>query len=107
MTGGAERRRAQDAAASRPVALDNPSLIAAAALSEGRRTMSSYLKDPDIRESRREAVPLGRIGQPADISNGILYLLSDAASWITATTLTVDGGVSKSLFNYMKGRRWS
>jgi NAD(P)-dependent dehydrogenase (short-subunit alcohol dehydrogenase family) len=69
--------------------------------------LTAYLKEPDIRESRREAVPLGRIGQPADISNGILYLLSDAASWVTATTLTVDGGVSRSLFNHMKGRKWS
>jgi hypothetical protein len=34
-------------------------------------------------------------------------LLSDAASWVTATTLTIDGGVSRSLFNYMKGRKWS
>jgi NAD(P)-dependent dehydrogenase (short-subunit alcohol dehydrogenase family) len=67
----------------------------------------SYLKDPDIRESRRKAVPLGRIGQPADISNGVLYLLSDAASWVTATTLTIDGGVTRSLFNHMKGRKWS
>ena len=56
--------------------------------------LTAYLRDPEIRESRREAVPLGRIGQPADISNGILYLLSDEASWVTATTLTIDGGVS-------------
>ena len=69
--------------------------------------LTAYLKDADIRESRREAVPLGRIGQPADISNGILYLLSDDASWVTATTLTIDGGVSRSLFNHMKGRKWS
>ena len=69
--------------------------------------LTTYLNDPDIRESRREAVPLGRIGQPADISNGIMYLLSDAASWVTATTLTIDGGVSRSLFNYLKGRKWS
>jgi NAD(P)-dependent dehydrogenase (short-subunit alcohol dehydrogenase family) len=69
--------------------------------------LTAYLTDADIRESRKQAVPLGRIGQPADISNGILYLLSDAASWVTATTLTIDGGVSRSLFNYMKGRKWS
>ena len=69
--------------------------------------LTVYLKDPEIRESRRDAVPLGRIGQPADISNGILYLLSDAASWVTASTLTIDGGVSRTLFNYMKGRKWS
>jgi NAD(P)-dependent dehydrogenase (short-subunit alcohol dehydrogenase family) len=69
--------------------------------------LTVYLKDPEIRESRREAVPLGRIGQPADISNGVLYLLSDAASWVTATTLTIDGGVTKTLTNYLKGRKWS
>lgn len=69
--------------------------------------LTVYLKDPEIRESRREAVPLGRIGQPSDISNGILYLLSDDASWVTATTLTIDGGVSKTIFNYMKGRKWT
>jgi NAD(P)-dependent dehydrogenase (short-subunit alcohol dehydrogenase family) len=69
--------------------------------------LTPYLDDPDIRESRREAVPLGRIGQPADISNGVLYMLSDAASWVTATTLTIDGGVSRSLFNHLKGRKWS
>lgn len=69
--------------------------------------LTTYLDDPDIRESRRKAVPLGRIGQPADIANGVLYLLSDAASWVTATTLTIDGGVTRSLFNHMAGRKWS
>lgn len=69
--------------------------------------LTAYLKDPEVRESRRGGVPLGRIGRPTDISDGILYLLSDAASWITATTLTIDGGVSRSLFNYLKGRTWS
>ncbi|MFJ9762010.1 SDR family NAD(P)-dependent oxidoreductase [Streptomyces sp. NPDC101149] len=69
--------------------------------------LTTYLKDPEVRESRTRAVPLQRIGQPADISNGVLYLLSDSASWVTATTLTVDGGVTKTLFNYLKGRGWS
>jgi NAD(P)-dependent dehydrogenase (short-subunit alcohol dehydrogenase family) len=69
--------------------------------------LTTYLNDPEVRKSRREAVPLGRIGLPADISSGVLYLLSDDASWATATTLTIDGGVSRSLFNHMKGRKWS
>lgn len=69
--------------------------------------LTTYLNDPGVRKSRREAVPLGRIGLPADISSGVLYLLSDDASWVTATTLTIDGGVSRSLFNHMKGRKWS
>jgi NAD(P)-dependent dehydrogenase (short-subunit alcohol dehydrogenase family) len=37
--------------------------------------------------------PLGRIGQPKDVVGAILFLASDAASWITGTVLPVDGGV--------------
>ena len=36
--------------------------------------------------------PLARIGTPDDIAQAILYLVSDAASWVTGTTLVVDGG---------------
>ncbi len=37
--------------------------------------------------------PLGRIGDPADIANAYVWLASDAASWITGTALSVDGGL--------------
>jgi len=37
--------------------------------------------------------PLGRIGQPADVAEAILFLASDQSSWITGTILPVDGGV--------------
>jgi NAD(P)-dependent dehydrogenase (short-subunit alcohol dehydrogenase family) len=37
--------------------------------------------------------PLGRIGQPADVAEAILFLASDQSSWITGTVLPVDGGV--------------
>lgn len=36
--------------------------------------------------------PMKRYGKPEDIANAIVYLLSDAASWVTGTTLVVDGG---------------
>lgn len=36
--------------------------------------------------------PLSRIGQPRDIANAVLFLVSDLASWITGTALVVDGG---------------
>ena len=38
--------------------------------------------------------PLGRNGQPSDVVEAILYLASDAASWITGAILPVDGGVT-------------
>jgi len=40
--------------------------------------------------------PLGRLGEPADIANAILFLTSPAASWITGQTLYVDGGYTVS-----------
>ena len=38
--------------------------------------------------------PLGRNGQPADIVSAILFLAGSDSSWITGTTLSVDGGVT-------------
>jgi 3-oxoacyl-[acyl-carrier protein] reductase len=36
--------------------------------------------------------PLGRVGEPEDIANAYLWLASDAASFVTGTVLSVDGG---------------
>lgn len=39
-----------------------------------------------------KANALGRIGTPAEVANAIFFLASDEASFITGTTLSVDGG---------------
>ena len=39
-------------------------------------------------------IPLGRVGRPEDIAQAILFLASDESSWITGTTLVVDGGAT-------------
>jgi NAD(P)-dependent dehydrogenase (short-subunit alcohol dehydrogenase family) len=38
------------------------------------------------------STPMGRLGQPEDIAEGALYLVSDEASWVTGHTLVIDGG---------------
>lgn len=38
--------------------------------------------------------PLKRYGEPQDIAFGAIYLLSDASSWVTGTSLIIDGGVT-------------
>lgn len=37
--------------------------------------------------------PLKRLGRPEDVANGVIYLLSDASSWITGTSVVIDGGL--------------
>jgi len=43
-------------------------------------------------EHSKSTHPLGRVGQPDDIAQAILYLASDSAGWVTGETLSVDGG---------------
>lgn len=43
-------------------------------------------------EVEKSAYPLKRYGEPMDIAHGIIYLLSDAASWVTGHSLVIDGG---------------
>jgi 3-oxoacyl-[acyl-carrier protein] reductase len=38
------------------------------------------------------SIPLGRFGDPVEISNAVLFLASDLASYITGQTLQVNGG---------------
>jgi 3alpha(or 20beta)-hydroxysteroid dehydrogenase len=44
------------------------------------------------RASKIAATPLRRLGEPIDVANGVLFLASDEASFITGTELVIDGG---------------
>ncbi len=59
----------------------------------GPTQTSIWIDNPALKEATTAAVPLGRVGTPRDMSNAVLFLLSDAASFITGTELIVDGGV--------------
>ncbi len=50
--------------------------------------------DEAQRSWRAERVPLGRWGEPQEIANGICFLASDDASYITGAELLIDGGVT-------------
>ena len=45
-----------------------------------------------IRQTMQEHTPIGRLGRPEDVANAYLWLASDAASFITGTVLSIDGG---------------
>ncbi len=64
-----------------------------------KRVMAQRCESLGIGESEmidrvRQAVPLGRWGEPEDIAQGIAFLCSPAAGWITGEVLTVSGGLS-------------
>jgi NAD(P)-dependent dehydrogenase (short-subunit alcohol dehydrogenase family) len=55
----------------------------------------TYLSAEDARKRKEEMArfyPLGRVGTAEEVAQAALYLASDAASWITGTTLLMDGG---------------
>ncbi|WP_374468293.1 SDR family oxidoreductase [Ferrovibrio sp.] len=66
--------------------------------SSGMDTYPDWMK-PLIR-GMRDHVPLQRLGTEAEVSAAIVYLLSPAASFISGTTLRVDGGVPNARRHY-------
>lgn len=49
-------------------------------------------RSPAFIKQMEEAIPLGRLGDVRDVANAFLFLASDDASYITGTTIVVDGG---------------
>jgi NAD(P)-dependent dehydrogenase (short-subunit alcohol dehydrogenase family) len=53
-----------------------------------------FAADPQRAQRRLVHVPMGRFGEPAEIAAAVAFLASDDASFITASTFLVDGGIS-------------
>ena len=58
-----------------------------------QRSKSLGLTEDEMIERIRGAIPLGRWGEPEDIANGVAFLCSPAAGWITGEVLRVSGGM--------------
>jgi 3-oxoacyl-[acyl-carrier protein] reductase len=57
--------------------------------------LESFMGMPDTPENRARfiaTIPLGRLCEPKDIANAVLYLASDEAEFVTGVILEVDGG---------------
>ncbi|MDH6220680.1 SDR family oxidoreductase [Streptomyces pseudovenezuelae] len=56
-----------------------------------RTEMARFVWEPGESEVAA-GLPLGRIGEPEDVARAVVWLVSDAAEWITGADLLVDGG---------------
>ena len=52
--------------------------------------------DPAMNKKLHEAIPLGRVAQPEEIAALVAWLASDEASYGTATTYVLDGGMMQA-----------
>jgi NAD(P)-dependent dehydrogenase (short-subunit alcohol dehydrogenase family) len=77
-----------------------------------RLTASSF-SNPSVISEYFEHIPLGRGGEPEEVAQAVMFLASDLASYITGTTLVVDGGQMASKYgtwgneaDRFDGQRW-
>jgi 7-alpha-hydroxysteroid dehydrogenase len=56
------------------------------------RSLELVLTDDSLREQFLVGTPMGRPGEPEDIACAVLYLASDASSWVTGKVFEIDGG---------------
>jgi NAD(P)-dependent dehydrogenase (short-subunit alcohol dehydrogenase family) len=78
------------------------------------RLTEKHFSDPEIVRPYFQHIPLGRGGEPAEVAAAVAFLASSAASFITGTTLVVDGGQMAAKFGMwneeigeFRGDRWS
>jgi NAD(P)-dependent dehydrogenase (short-subunit alcohol dehydrogenase family) len=53
-----------------------------------------FLADPGNRQAKLALIPMQRIGRPEDVAGAAVFLASEAAAYVTGTTVVVDGGLT-------------
>lgn len=89
--------KAAVAAATRSAAAEfGPDKIRVNAIAPGPTQTEGAMRavSEDGWERRRQRVPIGRLGQPADSANAAVFLASEEASFITGDMILVDGGIT-------------
>ncbi len=57
----------------------------------------AFYADPTVTAARSAVIPAGRIGQPQDIAEAVLFLASQRSAYITGDEITVDGGFTRGI----------
>lgn len=72
-----------------------------------RTRLTTFITDDTKNaESYLEQIPLSRFGTPSDVGQAILFLVSDAAGWITGVNLVLDGGQTLGTAVPSPGATW-
>jgi NAD(P)-dependent dehydrogenase (short-subunit alcohol dehydrogenase family) len=66
----------------------------------------AMFEDPEIAAGRAAVVPMGRVGEPEEIAEACVFLLSDRSSYVNADFMQVDGGQAESKMMHTPGRNW-
>jgi 3-oxoacyl-[acyl-carrier protein] reductase len=57
------------------------------------RTAMTEALTQDVQDKMKETIPLDRLGEPGDVANIVLFLVSDLASYVTGQVINCDGGM--------------
>lgn len=68
----------------------------------GAKGVDADFGEPSATKLRKEGVPAGRFGRVEDVSLAALFMCTDAAGWVTATRLVIDGGSIHRVNNFVE-----